>query len=256
VIKKLHPSIPVIFGGLSSTFFYEELIGYPQVDFVVRGDSTEEPVLQLMRRIKSKGAFDDIPNVSWKDKDGAPHHNPLSWVLPDLNGIPLDYAYPVKSVIRYRSLSGMLPFNNWLDYPVTAVFTCGLHLNCHSCGGSRPFQEHVTIGYRSRRWWPRHPQHTALPGPEAIIGDIRRPATGTMTAPPGRESPRRNAGGADSFPRERLLQEGQPSHSTTTSNTESRRRSAAPLVGWRNVDVEETIRAAITTIAGGSTSFT
>ncbi len=71
VVKKLHPSIPVIFGGLSSSFFYEELIGYPQVDFVVRGDSAEEPVLRLMQRIKAKGTFEDIPNLSWKDKNGV-----------------------------------------------------------------------------------------------------------------------------------------------------------------------------------------
>src|SRR4030042_2542285 len=40
IVKKLHPSIPVVFGGLSATYFYQELIGYSQVDFVVRGDST------------------------------------------------------------------------------------------------------------------------------------------------------------------------------------------------------------------------
>ena len=32
--KKHHPEIPVIFGGYSSSYFHEELIRYPQVDFV------------------------------------------------------------------------------------------------------------------------------------------------------------------------------------------------------------------------------
>ena len=72
VVKKLHPSIPVVFGGLSATFFHEELAAYPQVDFVVRGDSAEEPMLRLMRRIKSGGPYDDLPNVSWKTGKGCP----------------------------------------------------------------------------------------------------------------------------------------------------------------------------------------
>ncbi len=49
--KKLHPDIPVMFGGFSSTYYHRELIERPEVDYVVRGDSTEEPVLQLMQHI-------------------------------------------------------------------------------------------------------------------------------------------------------------------------------------------------------------
>ncbi|MEA2033127.1 MAG: cobalamin-dependent protein, partial [Euryarchaeota archaeon] len=42
ICKRYHPDIPVIFGGFSATYFYEELIRYPTVDFIIRGDSTEE----------------------------------------------------------------------------------------------------------------------------------------------------------------------------------------------------------------------
>ena len=58
--KKHHPEIPVIFGGYSSSYFHEELIRYPQVDFVLRGDSTEEPLRQLLlslREKKSSGGY-------------------------------------------------------------------------------------------------------------------------------------------------------------------------------------------------------
>ena len=120
IVKQLHPSTPIIFGGLSSSFFYEELIGYRQVDFVVRGDSTEEPMLKLMKAIKGRQGVEDIPNLSWKDEQGAPHHNDLSWVPSSIDDIPLDYKYPVKSVIKYRSLADVLPFKNWMDsfYPL------------------------------------------------------------------------------------------------------------------------------------------
>src|SRR5208283_124242 len=44
IVKKHHPRTPVIFGGLSSTYFHEELLNrYESIDYVVRGDSTEEP---------------------------------------------------------------------------------------------------------------------------------------------------------------------------------------------------------------------
>jgi B12-binding domain/radical SAM domain protein len=182
VIKQLHPSTPTVFGGFSASYFYQELIRYPQVDFVIRGDSAEEPMLKLMQRIKAGASVADVPNLSWKDGAGTVYHNPLSSVLSDLDGIPLDYAYPVRSVLKYRGLSSLLPFNNWLDYPLTAVFTCrGCTLNCLSCGGSRFFFKNVC--HRDKPAY-RHPQLLAkdiksiqryLNGPVFIIGDIRQP---------------------------------------------------------------------------------
>ena len=138
IVKRIHPSIPVILGGLSASYFHKELINYPQVDFVVRGDSTETPMLQLMQRIKAKGQFDDIPNLSWKDDRGTVYHNPLTWVPENLDEMPLDYAYPVKSVIKYRDLSGITPFGDWMRYPITCAVTCrGCNYDCVTCGGSQ-----------------------------------------------------------------------------------------------------------------------
>ena len=39
LIKKHHPETPVVFGGFSSSYFHEEVVQRPEVDFVVRGDS-------------------------------------------------------------------------------------------------------------------------------------------------------------------------------------------------------------------------
>lgn len=30
ILKRLHPSVPILFGGFSSTYFHQELINYPQ----------------------------------------------------------------------------------------------------------------------------------------------------------------------------------------------------------------------------------
>ncbi len=137
-LKKHHPQTPVIFGGLSSTYFYKELMDYPQVDFVVRGDSTEEPLRQLMQCLKKGGQPAEVPNTSWRDSKGDVHHNALTHVPDSLDDLPLDYSYPVKSVIKYRSLANLLPFNNWLEYPITMALSCrGCIHDCVGCGGSR-----------------------------------------------------------------------------------------------------------------------
>lgn len=181
IVKKYHPSTPVIMGGLSSTYFYKELITYPQVDFIVRGDSTELPMLQLMRQITLGGTFDGIPNLSWKDRNGVAHHNPLSFVPDSLDDMPLDYAYPIKSVLKYRDLVSVTPFRNWLDYPITCVVTCrGCNYECATCGGSRyayknSFGREKTA-YRSPHLIARDivSIQRYLNGPVFVIGDIRQ----------------------------------------------------------------------------------
>src|SRR6185436_19186313 len=49
LLKRLHPEIPIVFGGISSTYFHEELIRNPDVDFVLRGSVTERALLALVR---------------------------------------------------------------------------------------------------------------------------------------------------------------------------------------------------------------
>jgi B12-binding domain/radical SAM domain protein len=147
ILKRLHPRTPIIFGGLSASIFHEELIAYDCVDYVLRGDSTEEPFRRLMERIKVEeaswkvgvlgGDLSDIPNLTWKDKTGRIHVNPLDWVPSTMNAISLDYAYPMKGVIRHRDMTSFLPFKGWLKYPVCASLTSrGCNRNCLTCGGS------------------------------------------------------------------------------------------------------------------------
>ena len=146
ILKRLHPDIPISFGGLSSTIFHDELIQYDAIDYVLRGDSTEAPFCELVSRVKRGARYDcgDIPNLTWKDATGAVHKNELSWVPSDMNAISLDYAFPMKSVIRHRDMLSMVPFKDWLKYPVCAALTCrGCTHNCVTCGGSaETFRKH------------------------------------------------------------------------------------------------------------------
>ncbi|MBI4333512.1 MAG: TIGR04190 family B12-binding domain/radical SAM domain protein [Chloroflexi bacterium] len=137
-LKRSHPTTPIIFGGLSATYFHQELIDYPFVDFVVRGDSTETVILQLMQKLRDGGLVGDIPNLTWKDSHQTPHFNALTNVPADLDGINLDYSYAVRSVLKYKDLAGLLPFKNFADYPITMSLSCrGCTMDCVTCGGSQ-----------------------------------------------------------------------------------------------------------------------
>ena len=135
--KRLHPETPVLFGGLSSTYFHEDLIqNYPFIDYVIRGDSTEEPMALLLGAIRKGVPPRDVPNVTWRE-GGEMRVNPLSYVPDTMNHITIDYGHIMKKVVKYRDMTGYVPFTNWLEYPVTAVFTCrGCSYNCRTCGGS------------------------------------------------------------------------------------------------------------------------
>jgi B12-binding domain/radical SAM domain protein len=139
IVKKHHPDTPVIFGGLSSTYFHQELIQDPHVDFVMRGDSTEKLMLLLFNLLE-KGAtdFTPIPNLTWKRGDEY-ISNPLTYVPKDLDewDIP-GYRYAIRSVFKYRNFFDPLPYKGWIQYPNTALLTArGCTQNCLICGGAR-----------------------------------------------------------------------------------------------------------------------
>lgn len=159
ILKRLHPDVPISFGGLSSSIFHEDLIAYDCVDYVFRGDSTEEPMRMLISRIAQAarthtklGDLSDIPNLTWKDSEGTVHINPLSWVPDNMDSISLDYAYPMKGVLRHHDMTSYLPMKGWLSYPVCADLSSrGCSRNCATCGGSAyAFKNH--FGRRRVAW--------------------------------------------------------------------------------------------------------
>jgi len=144
IAKQLHPHVPVIMGGLSSTYFHRELIGYPHVDYVLRGDSTEPPLHELLLALERGAPLDTIPNLTWKDGRGV-HVNPLSFMPKSLDYVDLRPDLMVEMVMRHRDLESTLPFNGWWNNPITTVFTVkGCAYECVTCGSSATACLHVT----------------------------------------------------------------------------------------------------------------
>jgi B12-binding domain/radical SAM domain protein len=180
LVRKHHPHTPVLFGGFSASYYHEELIRYPQVDYVLRGDSTEEPLRQLMECLHQGREPTQVPNLTWKDEAGKVRVNSQSYWPSDLNHIRSGYRQMVRSVIRDRDLVSYAPFAHWLDYPVMATLTLrGCTQHCTLCGGC--VEGHKLMSGRTQPAF-RSPENVAQDirdarrisrGPVLVVGDLR-----------------------------------------------------------------------------------
>jgi hypothetical protein len=89
-----HPDKPIIFGGLSSSYYHKDLIKYPQVDYVLRGDSVEEPLHRLLAKIKEKsGHVHHAGGLVHNDHPTGSHDRPylgdgfiVRWGIQEMTG--------------------------------------------------------------------------------------------------------------------------------------------------------------------------
>ena len=164
MVKRLHPASHVLFGGLSASYYHAELIGYPFVDFVIRGDSTEEPVRQLLQALREGSGLEGVENLTWKRADASMVTNPLTFIPVDLDYVDVpDYRYAMRSVFKYGNLSNLIPYIEWMHYPLTMLLNSrGCTQDCSVCGGSASAYQH--IGRRAR---------PAYRSPEKLAADAR-----------------------------------------------------------------------------------
>ena len=193
LVKRLHPRQAVIFGGFSSTYFHRELIQYPAVDFILRGDMTEAPLLALVQYLRSGGqlrpaigspdyrCLQQIPNLIWKDSEQASVVNPLTYLPDTLDDMLMDYTSVMRSVVRYFDLASHIPFRNWMKYPITAAIAVhGCRYNCVTCGGSacayRNMHGRTRPVYRSPEKLAQDIHHVGSfsSAPVMVLGDIRQ----------------------------------------------------------------------------------
>jgi len=164
MVKRHHPDKPVVMGGFSATFYHEEIMQkHPEVDYVLRGDSTERPFAELMDSLPSGKGLDEIPNLSWRDGDKV-RMNPLTHVPANLDEIDIDYGLLVRKVLRYRDLEGHLPYKSWKTNPMSiAVSVRGCTHNCVNCAGS--------CDSFSRNFGRKKPAYRS---PEKLADDVAR----------------------------------------------------------------------------------
>ena len=157
VVKEVHPDVPVIFGGISSTFYANELVAYPFIDMVMKGYDTHEPVNQLLSELKHGRRFETVENLSWK-RNGSIVDNGLSHT-PDTFSCGVDWSTIPRE--KGAQILELLSTQN-----------AGCAYNCGWCGGSREAFRRI---FKRQRAMARKPldevayefrQAQALPGIE------------------------------------------------------------------------------------------
>jgi B12-binding domain/radical SAM domain protein len=159
IVKKHHPDAKVELGGFTSSYFHEELILRPEVDMVMRGDTTEAPTVMLMEALSKGDDLSSVPNLVWKDAGGKVHDNGLTYVAEDLDDILFDYGAMIKNTIRHMDIKGALP---WLGG--TVCLCLGVHGSrmlheLRRVRGVAPRQRRIACrsrpAWRSPRSWRR-----------------------------------------------------------------------------------------------------
>jgi clorobiocin biosynthesis protein CloN6 len=142
-IKALRPDLPIIFGGISSTYYAKELIGLPQIDFVMRGYETHEPMATLLTALRADGDLHGVPNLLWKSPEGRVRENAFSH-LPDRFACGIDWSIQPEDQERKT-----LPIKELLS-----TQNAGCSYNCGWCGGSREAFRRI---FQRRRAMARKP---------------------------------------------------------------------------------------------------
>ena len=153
--KRLHPDSYVVLGGLTSTYFHEEIIRkYDFIDAVIRGEG-EKAFLEFVRDIEKHGRITGTPNLTYRKDNGDICVMPLmkaSTSLDEFNFLRFDLLEPQTSVFN----AGIMP--RW------SIAVCrGCVYNCVTCGGS---------SYAYRKYFGMEKPSFRSPG--KIIEDIKK----------------------------------------------------------------------------------
>ncbi|MCA9901013.1 MAG: cobalamin B12-binding domain-containing protein [Ardenticatenaceae bacterium] len=127
LFKQVQPHTPVIFGGISSTYYAHELIQYPFVDMVMRGYDTHQPMNQLLAALDDERQLAKVPNLLWKNRAGEVVDNGL-----------LHVATALPCGIDWSTIP--IPPKDGRSFPIQEVIAtqnAGCPYNCGWCGGSR-----------------------------------------------------------------------------------------------------------------------
>ncbi|MHC4597600.1 MAG: TIGR04190 family B12-binding domain/radical SAM domain protein [Planctomycetota bacterium] len=183
--KKHHPEIPVVLGGLSASYFHEELVGRPEIDFVLRGDSTETAVARLLDALDGGGAPRNVPGLTWIDPGGTLRVNPMAPApaVLDLSSDPFLALFRMS--VRYLDAKSLTAIHDWWSHPQMAVLSVrGCRRSCTFCGGShhafRRFFGRGEPGFRPPATVARDVYNISryTGAPIFIIGDPQEPGEG------------------------------------------------------------------------------
>jgi len=150
LVKEKCPGVFVLLGGLTASYFSDEIMQeYKFIDGIIKGDG-ETPVVSLVDKIKKQDAdLSTVPNLLWRNV-GAVVNNGISYVAEDEEINDLNYmSYSLLKNHRiYIDVFGRSPanylkgaspsFNTMRRSKPSVIMPIarGCSANCKWCGGS------------------------------------------------------------------------------------------------------------------------
>jgi len=147
--KALHPDLPVIMGGLTASWFAGEIMDRcEQVDYLLQGDSVEQPLLELIECLGRGEPPAGVPNLAWR-QDGEVRWNQRTH-CPDKVEVSVNFRMLLGDMWRYRDFRGNLfTGKHWPRYFINMVPWCrGCRLQCAGCGGTNSALGRERLGVR------------------------------------------------------------------------------------------------------------
>lgn len=152
-IKAINSSVYITFGGLSASYFANDLLKtYPFIDGITKGDG-EEPLRVLLEQlVNSNINLSKVPNLVWRYK-GEIVENDFTYQNTTENISDIHYALQDKYLLHYDFAKNTKVFcNSYIDFCSFQPrdFKCGktyflltgkgCPVNCTYCGGGHDAQ--------------------------------------------------------------------------------------------------------------------
>lgn len=120
LVKKIDPRIKTAVFGIHVTALANECFEFSSdLDFVVRGEP-EDTILELAKKIKTKGKFDKVTGVTWRKKNQVVKNSDRQWVN-NLDDLP----FPAWHLINKNNY--IMPFTNQPFFLVATGRGCPYH---------------------------------------------------------------------------------------------------------------------------------
>ncbi|HNR33551.1 MAG TPA: cobalamin-dependent protein [Candidatus Hydrogenedentes bacterium] len=97
-IKKSHPAMPIVWGGIHPTTSPEACVEY--ADYACVGEA-EQTMLDMAQAAREGRSFDDINNLCFK-RGGVFNRNPLYPLVEDLDTLPIGRQIPQNAYVLAR----------------------------------------------------------------------------------------------------------------------------------------------------------
>jgi anaerobic magnesium-protoporphyrin IX monomethyl ester cyclase len=99
-IRRLHPEVPIMWGGYFPSIYSDAALNARYVDYAVRGQG-EDTLIELLEAFRGQRALDSIAGLSYKDVFGLHRHNPER-LMKGPGAFPWTpfYRIPVEKYLR------------------------------------------------------------------------------------------------------------------------------------------------------------